>query len=112
MKSSMLLLACATLAVAIPPPHPDVVQVRLEEERLPHHLRKPALHNPNLRDVFNREAHSVSRKEIYNILTHAGLLSRTDNRSSQQLRHQPAIVRGHDPDILPFLQSQDLLQYL
>lgn len=62
--------------------------------------------------VFNREANGVSRKEIYNILTHAGLLSRTDPHSSQLLRHQPAVVRGHDPDILPFLQSQDLLQYL
>ncbi|CAH2048608.1 unnamed protein product, partial [Iphiclides podalirius] len=86
----VLLISCACFVDCIPPPHPAVVAVRQEEELLPVHLRSPALHNPHLQEllqltsvlhsgekpVYQREADLVSRREIYNILTHAGLVHR------------------------------------
>ncbi|KAL0838872.1 hypothetical protein ABMA28_016897 [Loxostege sticticalis] len=100
MRVILLLLSTTTLAWCYPP-HPAVVAVRHEEEKLPPHLRSHALHNPHLQNilpltsllhkgeklVFQREADDVSRREIYNILTHAGLLPR-DPRFHPTPTHQ------------------------
>ncbi|KAG6443735.1 hypothetical protein O3G_MSEX003021 [Manduca sexta] len=130
MKSVVLLLAMLTYMVkCLPPPHPDVEAVRREEELLPPSLRSPALHNPHLQEilplssllhkgeklVFEREAHDVSRKEIYNILTHAGLIPRKKVPAKKQ--HPQLLVPAQkfdQPNLfdLPFFPSQDFLQYL
>ncbi|KPJ08432.1 hypothetical protein RR48_12185 [Papilio machaon] len=125
------LLSCTYLASCFPPPHPAVVQVRLEEERLPEDLRSPALRNPHLQEilpltsvlhegekpVFQREADTVSRREIYNILTHAGFIPRqrglpppTYHRQRNHKTSQPQITSQQNYDIP--LSNTDLLQYL
>ncbi|KPJ05330.1 hypothetical protein RR46_00597 [Papilio xuthus] len=48
---ALLLLSCY-LVSCFPPPHPAVVQVRLEEELLPEELRSPALRNPHLQEIL------------------------------------------------------------
>ncbi|XP_072949203.1 uncharacterized protein [Epargyreus clarus] len=132
MKSALLFLAVSThIAYCLPPPHPAVVAVRLEEEQLPPQLRKPALRNPHLREiltltsvlhqgekpVFQREADSVPRREIYNILTHAGFIGR---HSRHQAASHPTPAHSHHHNFIqtqqnfdsPFLTGPDLLQYL
>ncbi|KAJ8731422.1 hypothetical protein PYW07_004586 [Mythimna separata] len=135
MKTTLvfLLTTCTSLVKCLPPPHPDVLAVRREEERLHPLLRSPALRNPHLLQilpltsllhkgenlVYARDAHDVSRKEIYKILTHAGLIPRK--------RFPPSDV-SHDNNHIPvtwpeewneqqiygasYLHNQDLLQYL
>ncbi|KAJ8731378.1 hypothetical protein PYW07_004542 [Mythimna separata] len=96
-------------------------------------MHEPALRNPHLLQilpltsllhkgenlVYARDAHDVSRKEIYKILTHAGLIPRK--------RFPPSDV-SHDNNHIPvtwpeewneqqiygasYLHNQDLLQYL
>ncbi|CAK1580234.1 unnamed protein product [Parnassius mnemosyne] len=135
MKATLLLLMTSMYLVdSIPPPHPAVVAVREEEEHLPTHLRSPALHNPHLQEilpltsllhsgekpVYHREADSVSRREIYDILTHAGLFPRQpglpppsyyNNQRHNKSRAQHEITSPQHFDV-PFLSSTDLLQYL
>lgn len=48
----VLAVSLVHLVNCLPPPHPDVEAVRLEEEQLPPNLRSPALHNPNLQEVL------------------------------------------------------------
>ncbi|KAF9418788.1 hypothetical protein HW555_004455 [Spodoptera exigua] len=103
MKSLVLLLTtCSCLVSSIPPPHPDVLAVRQEEERLPPILRSPALRNPHLLQVlpltsllhkgeklvYARDAHDVPRKEIHKILTHAGLIPRKTFPSPAEYSHR------------------------
>ncbi|XP_053609514.1 uncharacterized protein LOC128674710 [Plodia interpunctella] len=125
MKRLLLLLSTCYVASCMPPPHPAVLQVRHEENQLPSHLRSPALHNPHLREVLplasllhqgeklvhHREADDVGRRQIYNLLTHAGLIPR-------RLFHQPSLQHYapnyqhqnfFDP---PALTSPEILQHL
>ncbi|CAG4956007.1 uncharacterized protein LOC123696298 [Colias croceus] len=125
-KSIVLLLTSTYLANGIPPPHPAVVAVRHAEEQLPFHLRSPALWNRNLQEVlpltsllhngekavFEREADTVSRTEIYKILTHAGFIGRRNyinQYPSNKHNHAHYYPPSNDS---PFVLNPDLLQYL
>ncbi|CAB3221909.1 unnamed protein product [Arctia plantaginis] len=134
MLSLVLLLAtCTCLVNSLPPPHPDVEAVRKEEELLHPLQRSQALRNPHLlkilplssllhegeKLVFARDAHDVSREEIYKILTHAGLIPRRLRPHSSEptgLKHNEVLAlfpEEHlDFDESLYLQNQDLLQYL
>nr|XP_026492272.1 uncharacterized protein LOC113397955 [Vanessa tameamea] len=121
-----LILASTAIVNCIPPPHPAVVAVRQAESLLPPHLKSPALRNPHLlqaleltsllhngeKPVFEREADNVPRREIYNILTHAGFIGRK-SRFHQELHKHPnqaeVYLGSHDS---PFTYNTDLLQYL
>lgn len=48
----VLLTTCTCLVRCLPPPHPDVLAVKWEEERLHPLQRSPALRNPHLRQVL------------------------------------------------------------
>ncbi|CAH2096241.1 unnamed protein product [Euphydryas editha] len=125
-RISVLILATTTIVNCIPPPHPAVVAVRQAEAHLPPHLKSPALRNPHLlhtleltsllhngeQPVYDREADRVPRREIYNILTHAGFIGRKKhiNQSpSKYLNHAEAYPQSHDS---PFTFNSDILQYL
>lgn len=70
------------------PPHPEVLRNALYESQLPPHLVNMFYRNPQIRSalarmswfgpgerqVFDREADKVPRKDIFNVLKHAGLL--------------------------------------
>ncbi|CAH0585758.1 unnamed protein product [Chrysodeixis includens] len=134
MRSLVLLLTtCTCLVKCLPPPHPDVLAVRREEELLPPILRSPALRNPHLLQVlplasllhkgeklvYARDAHDVSRKEIYKILTHAGLIPRKTfppTSEESKLNQIPLTFNDEfseqdyfDRSLFP---SQEVLQYL
>ncbi|XP_073956890.1 uncharacterized protein [Choristoneura fumiferana] len=126
LKSVYLLLTTTWLASCLPPPHPKVVAVRQEEEYLPQHLRSRALHNPHLREilpltsllhsgeqiVYDRESDKVPRRQIYNLLTHSGLVPRQRFQKIHQPLFHQQIHRPphfHDP---PFYPSPELLQHL
>ncbi|CAH1638186.1 unnamed protein product [Spodoptera littoralis] len=133
MRSLVLLLTtCSCLVSSIPPPHPDVLAVRQEEERLPPILRSPALRNPHLLQVlpltsllhkgenlvYARDAHDVSRKEIYKILTHAGLIPRkkfppSEYSHSHRFNHIPiSINKWNEADFSDSAFNQEVLQFL
>ncbi|XP_037970627.2 global transcription regulator sge1 [Plutella xylostella] len=97
MQPILVLLATSCLAAALPappPPHPAVVTSDVESQALPVHLRKTAFTHPRLWDilpitsllhegespVYDREAEKVERNSVYNMLTHAGFLSRAHER--------------------------------
>ncbi|KAL4713993.1 hypothetical protein ACJJTC_005624 [Scirpophaga incertulas] len=134
MRILILVLSMYTNSIwCLPPPHPAVVAVRREEERLPPHLRSPALFNPHLREVlpltsvlhkgekpvYHRESDHVPRQEIYNILTHAGFLPRRPgfyqpprHRNKHRPAHRPNDLfedHFHDPSLF---FNPDLLQHL
>ncbi|XP_028043081.1 uncharacterized protein LOC114252695 [Bombyx mandarina] len=130
MKYILIVLSCAFL-VNCQPPHPDVVAVRQQEEHLPPHLRSPVLHNPNLQEVlpltsllhngeklvYEREANKVSRNEIYNILTHAGFISRQKYAHLSQRKPYQYWSAGNnqkniDEPLTAEFPIQDYLQYL
>lgn len=70
--------------------HKDVILNYQHEELLPERLRSPHYRIPRIRDalayyswfgpgempVYRRAADVVSRREIYNVLSHAGLIPR------------------------------------
>ncbi|XP_026464417.1 uncharacterized protein LOC113366994 [Ctenocephalides felis] len=72
------------------PVHPVVERVLQEEAKLPPHLMNPFYKSPRVRQalaksswfgvgeepVYDREAEKISRKEIYNVLSHAGFVAR------------------------------------
>ncbi|CAH0691822.1 unnamed protein product [Spodoptera exigua] len=133
MKSLVLLLTtCSCLVSSIPPPHPDVLAVRQEEERLPPILRSPALRNPHLLQVlpltsllhkgeklvYARDAHDVPRKEIHKILTHAGLIPRKTFPSpveySHRFNHIPISIpeKWSEGEFSDSYLNQEILQFL
>lgn len=68
--------------------HKDVIQAATYEAQLPSNLLNPFYQNPRLRPFLaksswfgpgeklakNRETEKISRKDIFNVLNHAGLL--------------------------------------
>nr|XP_034831991.1 uncharacterized protein LOC117988839 [Maniola hyperantus] len=121
-----IILASAAAVICIPPPHPAVVAVRHAEDLLPPEQRSPALRNPHLlhalqltsllhhgeSPVFEREADSVPRREIYNILTHAGFIGRQHLRNQLPPKH-PLSPHEYPPSHdSPFVFNSDALQYL
>ncbi|XP_013186816.1 uncharacterized protein LOC106132048 [Amyelois transitella] len=126
MKHLVLLLSSCYLASCIPPPHPAVVQVRHEEEQLPGHLRSPALHNPHLREVLplasllhhgeklvhHREADDVGRHQIYNVLTHAGLIPRRRHFPQPPTQHYAPTHPHQNFFEPPAFTNPDILQHL
>lgn len=70
------------------PPHRAVLAAQEEEAKLPPHLLNGFYKNPRLRQelarhswigpgeepVYSREAEKISRKDIYNVLNHAGFV--------------------------------------
>ncbi|RVE42928.1 hypothetical protein evm_012427 [Chilo suppressalis] len=132
MRALFLIISSITL-VKCHPPHPAVVAVRQEEERLPPYLRSQALHNPHLQQilpltsllhdgenlVYERESDNVPRQEIYNILTHAGFLPRRPGHYKltqyRMHRHRPSAHHQNDlinDNYLDFFSDPELLQHL
>lgn len=74
MKSLVFLLTtCTCLVRCLPPPHPDVLAVRQEEERLHPLQRSPALRNPHLLQVLPltsllHKGENLVRTELHLIL--------------------------------------------
>ncbi|XP_031766229.1 uncharacterized protein LOC113520766 [Galleria mellonella] len=137
MRRILLILMGLYLVNCLPPPHPAVVAVLQQERQLPPHMRSPAFQNPHLlkllsltsllhkgeKVVYDREADDVSRREIYNILTHAGLISRNQFHRPPALpqhRHQKHFnsqAQNHNPHEQhiyeqSILSSPELLQHL
>ncbi|CRL01564.1 CLUMA_CG014303, isoform A, partial [Clunio marinus] len=100
LKQFVLLLFCALITKISSRPHymlsPYAHRAVLEndalEETFPDHFRNPFMKTPRVRvalsrfsrlhhgetPVKNRIADAVPRKEIYKLLTHAGLVKRND----------------------------------
>ncbi|XP_059048508.1 uncharacterized protein LOC131843779 [Achroia grisella] len=140
MRRTLLILMGLHLVNCLPPPHPAVVQVLQEERQLPPYMRSRALQNPHLlkllsltsllhkgeKLVHEREADDVSRREIYNILTHAGLISRNQFHRPPEVPHhrhqkhpksihsqsQPHVPHQQQFDEHFLLSSPDVLQHL
>lgn len=128
MKSLLLLIITYTsLVYSLPPPHPDVLALRREEELLHPLLKSRALQNPHLLQqlpltsllhageklVFEREASKIPRHEIYKVLTHAGFIPR--KRFQTIMKHNDVAIfiskewPGFQDSYFP---SPDILQYL
>ncbi|CAG9561970.1 unnamed protein product [Danaus chrysippus] len=122
--SLALVVLSAVTVMSLPPPHPAVVDVRHAEEQLPPHLRSPALRNPHFletlqltsllhkgeKPVFERQSDTIPRKEIYNILTHAGFIGR-----KRYINHIPKYhseVQSFHHNDIPFEINSNIIQYL
>ncbi|KAM3965322.1 uncharacterized protein ACR2FA_000712 [Aphomia sociella] len=134
MRRILLLLTGTYVVSCLPPPHPAVVAVQREEELLPSFMRSPLLHNHRLMEilsltsllhegeklVYEREADNVPRRDIYNILTHAGLISRNQFHQRPHQHHQhssPIYPQHHVTEQQQFnehsiLSNPELLQHL
>ncbi|OWR48198.1 uncharacterized protein LOC116770240 [Danaus plexippus] len=122
--SLALVVLSAVVVTSLPPPHPAVVDVRHAEEQLPPHLRSPALSNPHFletlqltsllhkgeKPVFERQSDTIPRKEIYNILTHAGFIGRKRYINHLPSKHYSEVQTYHND--IPFGLNSDILQYL
>lgn len=83
-------------------PHRAVIENSLFEARLPTHLRNPFYQDshiksalartswitPDERQVLNREAEKLPRKEIHDVLKHAGLLPQQRQEQQRQQDRQ------------------------
>ncbi|XP_045448051.1 uncharacterized protein LOC123656404 [Melitaea cinxia] len=125
-RISVLILATTTIVNCLPPPHPEVVAVRQAEALLPPHLKSPALRNPHLlhtleltsllhsgeKLVYDREADHVPRREIYDILTHAGFIGRKKHINQSPPKHLNHAKTYHQSYDSSFIFDSDIAQYL